>query len=101
VSSDHYGSVAGEIADSGGNPMFDRMTDGEIAHYFEDRDREPAEPNWDAIEYAKHCHDEHDGKACDCPLPTPEETEAAWAERARQHVAEDHGGGECDCVAPY
>lgn len=49
------------------NPMFDRMTDGEIAAYFDDRDREPSEPDWDAIAYAKHSREAHDGKACDCP----------------------------------
>jgi len=64
-------------------------------------DREPTEPDHDAIAYAEHCEAVHGGKACDCPLPTPEEIEAAWAERARQHQAEDHGGGECDCTAPF
>lgn len=49
------------------SPMFDCMTDGEIAAWFEDRDREPSEPDWDAIEYAKHSEEAHGGKACDCP----------------------------------
>lgn len=76
------------------------MTD--VDDYWEPGDdREPGEPDHDAIEYAEHCEAAHGGKACDCPLPTPEETEAAWAERARQHRAEDHDGGECDCEAPF
>lgn len=65
-------------------------------------DREPDPSDYeDAKAYAEHCDEAHDGEACDCPPPTPEEIEAAWTERARQHVAEDHGGGECDCVAPF
>jgi hypothetical protein len=55
----------------------------------------------DAKAYEEHCREVHGGEACDCPLPTREETEAAWAERARQHVAEDHGGGERHCQPPF
>ncbi len=87
-----------------GNPMFDRMADGEIAAYFRDRDREP-EPDWDAYE-EQHAIEEHEdtihgGGPCNCPPPTAEEIEAQWAERARQHRAEDHGGGPCDCLPPF
>lgn len=52
--------------------MFDRMTDGEIAAYLEDRDREPPEPDWDEYEDAKHRHLFHDGAECNCPDPAPE-----------------------------
>lgn len=83
------------------NPMFDRMTDGEIAHYFEDRDREPAEPDDDVEEEARHSWEEHGGKACHCPLPGPAEIAAQWAEREQQHRAEAHGGSECDCEPPF
>lgn len=93
--------TADEWAETDGNPMFDRMTVGEIAAYFEDRDREPGEPDWDAIEHAGHLVSVHGGKPCDCPLPSAEETEAARAERAREHRAEAHDGGECDCEAPF
>jgi hypothetical protein len=93
--------VTDEWAEEHGNPMFDRMTDGEIARYFEDRGREPPEPDHDAIEYARHCEEDHGGKACDCPLPSPEETGAAWTEREREHRAEVHDGGECDCQPPF
>lgn len=55
--------------------MFDRMTDGEIAAYFRDRDCEPSdEPSEDYLE--------------------------AEAERdLKRHRDKDHGGGECDCPA--
>lgn len=62
---------------------------------------EPPEPDLDALEYAEHSRDEHDGGHCDCPVPSQAELEAQWAENARQHRADHHGGGECDCVAPF
>ena len=65
-------------------------------------DREPDPEDYeDAKACEEHCLEVHGGEACNCPLPTPEEIEAAWAERHRQHRAEDHGGGDCDCTAPY
>ena len=86
------------------NPMFDRMTDGEIAAYFCERDREP-EPDWGAYEEQRAIEEHedavHGGGPCTCPLPTAEEIEAQWAERARQHRAEVHGGGPCDCLPPF
>lgn len=76
------------------------MTD--VDDYWEpDHDREPSEPDSDAIDYAEHCETVHAGTACNCPPRTPEEIEADWAEQARRHNAEDHGGGECDCQAPF
>lgn len=76
------------------------MTD--VDDYWEPGDdREPDEPDWDVEEEARHSWEAHGGKACDCPLPSPEETEAAWAEHGRQHRAAVHGGGECDCTAPW
>ena len=88
-------------AENGGNPMFNRMTDGEIAHYLEDRDREPSEPDFDAIEDERHSREVHGGGPCDCPVPTEEEIAAQWAEEDRKHNAEYHGGGACDCSAPF
>jgi hypothetical protein len=64
-----------EWAKDNPNPMFDRMTDGEIAEYFRERDREPSDE-------------------------PPEDYLEAEAERAAQrHRDKDHGGGECDCPA--
>lgn len=104
MSSGYYGSIAGEIADSGGNPMFGRMTDGEIAAYFRDRDREP-EPDWSDYEEMRaieeHEDEAHGGGPCTCPPPTPQEIEEQWAARQRQHLDEDHDGGPCDCQAPF
>jgi hypothetical protein len=67
--------------------------------------REPREPDWDAIEYAilyaKHCEETHAGAACDCPVPSQAEIDAAWAAHMEKHLAEDHSGTECDCEAPF
>jgi hypothetical protein len=67
--------------------------------------REPREPDWDAIEYAilyaKHCEETHAGAACDCPVPSQAEIDAAWAAHLEKHLAEDHDGTECDCEAPF
>lgn len=63
--------------------------------------REPREPDWDAMAAEEHSRDAHNGGECDCPAPSAEEIEAEWAARAAQHRAEDHAGGECDCEAPF
>lgn len=65
-------------------------------------DREPDPGDYEeARAHEEHCLEDRGGKACDCPLLSPEETDAAWAERAREHRAEDHGGGECGCEPPF
>jgi hypothetical protein len=84
VSSDYYAYIAGEIAGSGGNPMFDRMTEGEIAAYFAGQDREPPdEPSGDYLEaeaeraQKRHRDKDHGGGKCDCPAAGPEYSEGA------------------------
>jgi hypothetical protein len=63
--------------------------------------REPPEPDWDAIGYAKHCDEAHFGAACDCPPPSQAEIDAEWAAVAERHRANVHDGGECDCESPF
>lgn len=72
-------TAADEWASEYRNPMFDRMTDGEIAAYFEDRNREPSgEPPEDYLEaeaerHARyHREKDHDGGKCDCPPGEPD-----------------------------
>jgi hypothetical protein len=60
------------------------------------------EPDFDEIAMEEHFAEFHPGGGpCDCPVPTPEEIEAEWAERARQHREDEHGGGECHCEPPF
>lgn len=55
-----------------------------------------------ADDYREDDDDWHDGGGdCDCPVPTPEETAAYWAEQTRLHNAEYHDGGECHCEPPF
>lgn len=69
---------------TGGNPLFDRMTDGEIAAYLEDRDRNdsPEPPqDWldeqDVRDQQRHRDQDHGGGACDCPPAEPQYTDTA------------------------
>ena len=76
------------------------MTDVDDWRDYRDDGRPQEEPDFDAIaewERQEHEDKEHDGKPCDCPVPTPEEIAAQWAEQDRQHRAEAHAGGKCDC----
>ena len=59
------------------------------------------EPDWDEIDHERHLDEVHDGGPCNCPPPTPEEIEAQWAEREREHRAEVHDGAPCDCPPPF
>lgn len=72
MSSDYYGAQAGEIADEG-STFFDSLTEGQIAEYFADRDRDNSEPpDW----YLEMETERHAGI----------------------HRRKDHGGGVCDCL---
>jgi len=50
--------------------------------------REPDEPDFGSEDYARHCDEEHGGKACTCPPPGP----GTW---------ELPEGETCDTEAPF
>lgn len=69
------------------------------------RDPDPGlpreEPDFEAEAHWAHLEEAHDGKPCNCPLPTKEEIEAQWEKEAAEHRAGFHRGAECNCVAPF
>lgn len=77
------------------------MTDVDDFTDWDDRDREPPEPDFDAIAEEEHSRQVHGGKACDCPVPTEEEQAAIWEATAKAHSEGFHDGGPCDCKAPF
>jgi hypothetical protein len=80
----------------------DHEDDGDWRDYDDDDYRE-SDPEDYEIAKAEREHSEqaHDGRPCDCPVPTEEETAAYWAEQTRLHNAEYHDGGDCDCEPPF
>jgi hypothetical protein len=89
--------------DDDGDDRYEEYKDSVAMGYInpDGTQREPREPDWDAILYANHCEEIHAGAACDCPPPSQAEIDAAWAAHLEKHLAEDHDGGKCDCEAPF